>query len=175
VSDLYDSEPSGPSAPALVAIASVFVFGLAILLLIVTLASRRTADQGASEPPRAELPAGRRHLVEPRPSTYDPDTLEHGLGSILIPLLLFIAILMAVAWILMLVFVVKDCRNRSVDNGALWMLTVAFTHFVGLLVYLASRPPGSLIGCEYCGNRRLPYVLPYVAVCPHCRREVKPH
>jgi hypothetical protein len=113
--------------------------------------------------------------AEPRLATHTADSdageLERGLGSILIPLLLFIAILMAAAWVLMLVFVVRDCRNRGVDNGALWMLVVANTHFVGLLVYLASRPHGSLIGCEHCGNRR----LPYVAVCPHCRRPVQPY
>jgi hypothetical protein len=81
-----------------------------------------------------------------------------------------VAVVLVASYLLMLVFVARDCRNRSVDNGALWMLTVAVTHFVGLLVYLASRPHGSLIACEHCGNRR----LPYVAVCPHCRRPVQP-
>lgn len=75
-----------------------------------------------------------------------------------------------VASILLAIWVVKDCRNRSVDNGLLWMLMVFPFNFLGLLIYLASRPEGSLIRCEHCGNRR----LSFVGVCPHCHRAVVP-
>jgi hypothetical protein len=65
--------------------------------------------------------------------------------------------------------VIRDTRNRSVENGVMWMLLIVPLNGVALLIYLASRPHGSLIGCEKCGNRR----LAFVGVCPHCRQPVR--
>src|SRR6185437_8632767 len=53
---------------------------------------------------------------------------------------LFVIGLLVVSAILMAVWVIRDCRNRSVENGFLWMFLIMGTHFIGLLVYLASRP-----------------------------------
>ena len=77
------------------------------------------------------------------------------------------------AYLLFVVFlaiwVIKDCRNRSIENGILWMLLIFPLNVLALLIYLASRPHGSLIRCENCGNRR----LAYVGVCPHCHQPVQ--
>ena len=73
--------------------------------------------------------------------------------------------------ILMAVWVIKDCRNRSIENGVIWMLLVVPFNCVALLIYLASRPNGTLIRCERCRCWR----LPYVGICPHCRNKVRSH
>src|SRR5689334_12424122 len=49
------------------------------------------------------------------------------------------------------------------------MLLILPLNLFALLIYLASRPHGTLIRCEACGNPR----LPYVGVCPHCRHMVR--
>jgi hypothetical protein len=54
-----------------------------------------------------------------------------------------------------------------VDGAAVWVLVIFSTHWIGLLVYLASRPPGTLQPCPACGNRK----LPYASRCPHCGRQ----
>lgn len=72
------------------------------------------------------------------------------------------------SYFIMLAWIVKDCRNRSVDNGIMWMIIIAVFHIFGLIIYLSSRPDGSLIHCERCANKR----LPYVRYCPHCKHDV---
>ena len=67
------------------------------------------------------------------------------------------------------IWVIKDCRNRSIENGVLWMLLIVPLNLVALLIYMASRPHGSLIRCENCGNKR----LAYVGICPHCHQPVQ--
>jgi predicted Zn finger-like uncharacterized protein len=71
--------------------------------------------------------------------------------------------------ILEMIWVVRDARNRSVDNGVMWMVVVFFFPLLGLLVYLASRPAGRLILCTKCNNKR----LDYVKTCPHCGRAMQ--
>jgi hypothetical protein len=71
--------------------------------------------------------------------------------------------------VLLSVWVIRDCRNRSVENGLFWMLLILPLNLFALLIYMASRPHGTLIRCEACGNPR----LPYVGVCPHCRHVVR--
>jgi hypothetical protein len=73
------------------------------------------------------------------------------------------------ASILMAIWVIRDSRNRSVENGVLWMLLIFPFNALALLIYLASRPHGSLIPCERCGNPR----LTFVGVCPHCHQPVR--
>lgn len=71
--------------------------------------------------------------------------------------------------VLLAVWVIRDCRNWSVENGIFWMLLIFPLNVFALLIYLASRPHGTLVRCEACGNPR----LPYVGVCPHCRHAVR--
>lgn len=74
-----------------------------------------------------------------------------------------------VASVLLAIWVIQDSRNRSVKNGLIWMLLIFPFNFLALLIYLASRPAGSLVRCEHCGNRR----LAFVGICPHCRQPVR--
>jgi hypothetical protein len=67
--------------------------------------------------------------------------------------------------ILILVWVVKDARARNTD-GAIWALIILVSGILGLIVYVASRPQGVLIGCPRCGNKR----LMASHRCPHCGR-----
>jgi predicted RNA-binding Zn-ribbon protein involved in translation (DUF1610 family) len=71
--------------------------------------------------------------------------------------------------ILLAIWVVRDARNRSIENGVIWMLLIFPLNGLALLIYLASRPNGTLIRCERCRCWR----LPYVGVCPHCRSTVR--
>ena len=66
--------------------------------------------------------------------------------------------------IALLVFVARDAKSRGMDSSILWMLLVMFTSFIGLVLYLFSRPQGELIQCEHCRNKR----LKVSAKCPHC-------
>jgi hypothetical protein len=76
----------------------------------------------------------------------------------------FCPILYLVSAVLLLAWVAKDAKNRGIDGGAVWVIVILFTHWIGLLVYLASRPSGHLIVCGRCRNKKLNYVLS----CPHC-------
>lgn len=67
--------------------------------------------------------------------------------------------------VLLLIWVVRDAKNRSIENGFFWMLLVLLLGPLALLIYLASRPYGTLATCLHCGNRK----LDYARVCPHCR------
>jgi hypothetical protein len=78
-------------------------------------------------------------------------------------------ILFVTLHILLLVWIVRDTRNRSVENGVIWMLCIGAFGVAALLVYLASRPQGLLVPCEHCGNKR----LEFVQNCPHCGRKVE--
>jgi hypothetical protein len=66
--------------------------------------------------------------------------------------------------IALLIWVARDAKNRGMDNPVLWMILVMFTGIIGLVVYLFVRPPGSLVSCAHCANKR----LPVSAKCPHC-------
>jgi hypothetical protein len=64
----------------------------------------------------------------------------------------------------LLVWVARDAKARGMDSAVIWMLFVFFVPVLGLLVYLFSRPKGSVVPCEGCGNKR----LQASARCPHC-------
>jgi hypothetical protein len=66
--------------------------------------------------------------------------------------------------IFLLVWVNKDAKRRGMDNPVLWMIVVMFTSFVGLIVYLLSRPAGELVECPHCHDLR----LITLTKCPHC-------
>ncbi len=73
--------------------------------------------------------------------------------------------------ILVGIWVIKDVRNRSMGNlvGVLWMLMIFPFNVIALIIYIASRPVGTLVVCKVCRNSK----LPYKPVCPHCRSRVR--
>jgi hypothetical protein len=80
-------------------------------------------------------------------------------GSMMLIPIIIIAINIA-----LLVWVARDSKARGMDNSVVWVLLVLFTSVIGLIVYLFSRPPGVLVPCRHCGNKR----LENSATCPHC-------
>jgi hypothetical protein len=75
-----------------------------------------------------------------------------------------IPIILVVLNIALLVWVARDAKARGMDSSVLWMLLVFFTSFIGLIIYLLSRPKGILIRCPNCGNQKLEAAVR----CPHC-------
>ena len=67
-------------------------------------------------------------------------------------------------WIALLVFVVRDAKNRGTENPVLWLILILFTHVIGFIIYFLARPAGSLVACEHCKNKK----LQYARACPHC-------
>ena len=53
-----------------------------------------------------------------------------------------------------------SCCNEAIPTPFL----VMFTGIVDLVIYLCTRPQGSLVPCARCANKR----LPVSAICPHC-------
>jgi hypothetical protein len=66
--------------------------------------------------------------------------------------------------IVLLVWVARDAKARSMDSAILWMILVMFFGPLGLVLYVFSRPQGNLIECPHCKNKR----LEASAKCPHC-------
>jgi len=142
-----------------------FVGLLACVFLVIAL--NRSGDQQGPKPapktqelrPRVEpaaqpLPS----LVREEPSTF----LGIAVTVWIFLLCLFIAYWVGV--ILLLAWVARDARARSVDGGGVWVIAILLTGWIAFLVYLASRPYGMLVVCQYCSNKRL-----HAAVkCPHC-------
>ncbi|MGH9787471.1 MAG: membrane protein insertion efficiency factor YidD [Candidatus Acidiferrales bacterium] len=80
---------------------------------------------------------------------------------------LFIVLLIVgviATWIGLLVFVVRDAKNRGTENPVLWLILILFTHVIGLVIYFLARPAGNLVACEHCKNKK----LQYARACPHC-------
>lgn len=78
--------------------------------------------------------------------------------------LIIIPIVIVALNIALLVWVARDAKARGMDSAVLWMLLVFFTSFIGLIIYLFSRPQGNLIQCANCNNKRLQSSVK----CPHC-------
>ncbi len=78
--------------------------------------------------------------------------------------ILMIPVVLVVLDIALLVWVARDAKARGMDSAVLWMLLVFFTSFIGLVIYLLSRPQGNVIPCANCGNKRLQASVK----CPHC-------
>ena len=78
--------------------------------------------------------------------------------------ILFIFVVGIVLNIALLVWVARDAKARGMDSAVLWMMMVMVTSFIGLIVYLFSRPQGNLVQCPHCNNNR----LQVLAKCPHC-------
>ena len=77
---------------------------------------------------------------------------------------LAIPIIIFVLNIALLVWVARDAKARGMDSSILWMILVLFTSFIGLIIYLFSRPQGNLIQCSNCNNQKLQAAVR----CPHC-------
>jgi hypothetical protein len=65
--------------------------------------------------------------------------------------------------IALMFWMAKDAKSRGME-GAIWIILVLLTGFIGFLIYLFSRPQGNLIQCPNCGNNRLQASVK----CPHC-------
>jgi hypothetical protein len=77
---------------------------------------------------------------------------------------IFVPILFFALSIALLVWVARDAKARGMDSAILWMALVFFLNFIGLIIYLFSRPQGNLVPCPNCGNKRLEASVR----CPHC-------
>ncbi len=77
---------------------------------------------------------------------------------------LFIIVAWVVTAIAILVWVAKDAKNRGMGSAVGWVFLILFTHLLGLIIYLFSRPSGDLIICEHCHNKK----LMVARLCPHC-------
>jgi len=82
-----------------------------------------------------------------------------GIGVLILLPIVFFALNIA-----LLVWVARDAKARSMDSAVIWMALVMFTSFIGLIIYIFSRPQGNLVQCQSCGNQR----LEASAKCPHC-------
>ncbi len=74
------------------------------------------------------------------------------------------ALLSLLIHIVIVVWIVKDARDRGVQDVVVWALIGFFAGIVGLIVYILTRPQGNLVACEHCGRRR----LASLKRCPHC-------
>lgn len=83
-------------------------------------------------------------------------------GSMVVMILIPIVII--VINVALLVWVARDAKARGMDNAVMWMILVMFTSFLGLVIYIFSRPQGDLVQCPNCKNNR----LQASAKCPHC-------
>ncbi len=79
-------------------------------------------------------------------------------------MMILIGVALVATWIALLVFVVRDAKNRGTENPVLWLILILFTHVVGLVIYFLARPAGNLVACEHCKNKK----LQYARTCPHC-------
>lgn len=182
--DDYDS-PSPRMQPATKLMLALFGFCalVAVIGVIAAVAHRPGSEpeEAAANTPRSPSPS------RPSPSPPSPtrstapdaplDPVAGVVGvaggtilglSVLSFVLLIVALplLFVATEVLLLAWVVKDARARGSD-GAVWLIVILMSWLLGFLVYLASRPPGTLSPCEFCGNRR----LDYLKRCPHCLRD----
>ncbi len=78
-----------------------------------------------------------------------------------------IIVLLIICGIAILVWVAKDAKRRGMDSPVIWMILVFFTNWVGLIIYILSRPKGNLIDCPNCKEKK----LESLKKCPHCGQE----
>ncbi|WP_263376048.1 PLDc N-terminal domain-containing protein [Granulicella aggregans] len=89
----------------------------------------------------------------------DADGILGCLGSLIVVPIIFVVVNIA-----LLVWVNKDAKTRGMETPVIWMLLVLFTSFIGLIIYLLSRPKGNLASCPRCGHKKLSMLVK----CPHC-------
>ena len=78
--------------------------------------------------------------------------------------MMLIPIIILALNIALLVWVARDSKARGMDNSVVWVILVLFTSVIGLIIYLFTRPPGQLVPCPSCGNKR----MDTSPKCPHC-------
>jgi hypothetical protein len=76
----------------------------------------------------------------------------------------FIIVAVIALHIALLVWVARDAKNRNMDAPVVWMILVLITGFIGLIIYVLTRPQGNLVPCPHCKNKR----MQVSAKCPHC-------
>jgi hypothetical protein len=86
-----------------------------------------------------------------------------GCGIFGIIFLFAIALSVGIA-IFLAVWISKDAKARGLDNPGMWVILVLFTGWIGLIIYLVTRPQGTLYLCPDCGQKR----LERSRRCPHC-------
>jgi hypothetical protein len=160
----YDPIYESPRQPVSTGVV-LGLLGMVAVLGLVVIVVAVIKSGGNSQSPKKETPVVRRAEPPPRvvPSDPDPNTVFSTVFTWYLIAAVF-AILYLVGVVLMLAWVARDAKNRNIDGGAVWVLVILFTGFIGLLVYLASRPSGALTLCDNCHNKR----LLYVRNCPHC-------
>lgn len=114
----------------------------------------------AQEPASDERP-----ITSPTPTMTDEEAAKAVAGCAACGGGALMAVIVAfVLNVALLIWVARDAKSRGMDSSVLWMLLVFFTSFLGLIIYLFSRPQGQLMQCTSCGNKR----LAASAKCPHC-------
>ncbi len=169
----YDPQPPRMSPTAMVGVFAAGLFVVAGVVVLVALIQHRQAEPPAAKAGTARTQQGEgvvarpepRAVSAPRPVISDEE-LEVAQRRMGVIIEIVFSGLYLVLSILMMAWVAKDCRNRGIDGGAVWVLIVLLLNAVGLAIYMAARPHGSLVECSHCFNRR----LGYAAVCPHCHR-----
>jgi len=78
---------------------------------------------------------------------------------------LILSVVSLIVWIFVAVWAAKDAKSRGMDNSGMWVVLILFTGVIGLVIYLVSRPSGTLKSCRECGGKR----LRESRRCPHCR------
>lgn len=82
-----------------------------------------------------------------------------GIGGLTLFLLAWVA-----AGIAICIWVARDAKNRGMENPLLWVFLVLFLSFIGIIIYLFSRPSGNLVSCQSCRAMK----LQPTKNCPHC-------
>jgi len=155
---------------------------IGILIVAIVAVAHQSSPTAETQQVRTKQPASRPSYSPPRRQREPEDrpseaakeveasaaagTAFLGLSMAFLIGLVLLPVLIVVAQILILVWVVKDARARGAEGG-IWLIIVLLAPIIGLLVYVASRPPGLLVPCSHCGNRR----LDYLRVCPICGRD----
>lgn len=104
------------------------------------------------------------------------DANEAAAGAVLfgLGLMCIIPAVLFIIGILLAIWVYKDAEKRG-SSGALWLIIVILTSFVGLIIWLVVRPPiggeksatSSDRKCPNCGRS-----IPMDAkVCPYCGKD----
>lgn len=171
-SSYEDIPPPRPNNMGIIAVFGamiVTIIGLVIAIAIVanrannSQAKANSTYRGTPTPaPSTPRPASPRSSSESMSVTEAGGIVAFFTSSVCLMSVLIVAYL--VGLILLMAWVARDCRARGVDGGSVWVFTILFIHWIGLIIYLASRPHGILVPCSRCGNKRLMAAM----MCPHC-------
>ncbi len=102
-------------------------------------------------------------LVGGASSTENGNGLAEMLGGVVL-FVLFVALLAAAGYVLFFGWLGRDAKARGLHETASWVTYVRSQGFLGLLVYLFSRPSGGKVRCPRCHHRRLASMVS----CPFC-------